>query len=197
MIGLLGGVASGKSAVARLFEEAGAHVLNADRMAQAILDQPEMVAQVEERLGPGLAGPEGRINRKLLAQKVFQSEEARRTLEALIHPLVLARIQEELTRLGKGPNLVVLDVPLLLETGLERECDHLVFVETSEEERETRALHRGWSPGERARREKTQLPLEPKRTKSDYILNNSGSLDETRKQVLDLLGRWGLGWLDP
>ncbi len=197
VLGLLGGVASGKSAVAGLFEEAGARVLDADKMAQSVLDQPEVAAQVEEKLGPGLLGPQGKIDRKALAQKVFRSEGARKALEALIHPKVLAWIEEELARLRKGPNLVVLDVPLLLETGLDGECDALVFVETPEEAREKRAHLRGWPPGERKRREKTQLPLETKRNKADYILNNSGSLDETRKQVLDLLGRWGWGGQGP
>ncbi len=197
VLGLLGGVASGKSAVARLFQEAGAQVLDADSLAQAVLDLPEIVARVEEELGPGLVGPEGRLDRKALAQKVFRSEKARRFLEGLVHPRVLARIGEELSRLREGPNLVVLDVPLLLETGLERECDFLVFVETPEQEREKRARLRGWAPGERLRREKTQLPLETKRSKADYILNNSGSLDETRKQVLDLIGGWKAGGPGP
>ncbi|HHI68300.1 MAG TPA: dephospho-CoA kinase, partial [Planctomycetes bacterium] len=197
VLGLLGGVASGKSAVARLFQEAGAHVLDADKMAQSVLDQPEVAAQVEEKLGPGLLDPQGRIDRKALAQKVFRSEKARRSLEALVHPKVLAWIEEGLSRLRKAPNLVVLDVPLLLETGLDGECDILVFVETPEGAREKRALLRGWPPGERRRREKTQLPLETKRAKADYILNNSGSLDETRKQVLDLIGRWEWGGPGP
>ncbi len=191
VVGLLGGVASGKSAVARLFEEAGAQVLDADGMARALLEQGEIARAVEKDLGPGLLGPDGKIDRKALADMVFRSEKARRILESLLHPLILDQIRKDLSRLRQGPSLVVLDVPLLLETGLEEECDFLVFVDTPEKGREERALQRGWSPGERKGREKTQLPLETKRARADYILDNSGSLDETRKQVLDLLGKWG------
>ena len=190
VIGLLGGVASGKSAVAGLFRERGALVLNADEMAREVLDLPGMVELVETRLGPGLVGADGKLDRKALADKVFRSKKARSILESLVHPRVLAGIRDRLSRLREGPGLVVLDVPLLLEAGLEEECDYLVFVESPETERERRALQRGWAPGERLRREKTQMSLETKRGKADYIVNNSGSLDETRKQVLDLLGSW-------
>ena len=191
VVGLLGGVASGKSAVARLFREAGAVVLDADAWARRELEKPETRAALEARLGPGLVGPGGKVDRKALAELVFRSPRARRILEELIHPPVLARLRARLAELRRRPGtLVVLDVPLLLETGLDALCDHLVFLETSPQERERRARARGWPPGERERREKTQLPLETKRARADYILNNSGSLDETRKQVLDLLESW-------
>ncbi len=190
VIGLLGGVGSGKSTVARLFQEEGARVLDADQAAREVLERPEVARKVEELLGPGLLDPEGKIDRKVLADKVFRSEEARRTLESLVHPQVLAWLEGRLAELRREPGIVILDVPLLLETGLDRECDHLVFLEVPEEERERRTLQRGWEPGERKRREKTQLPLETKRGRADYILLNSGTLEETRRQILDLLGCW-------
>ncbi len=197
-IGILGGIASGKSAVARALAGPSGTVLAADHYAQEALDSPAVVAEIKARFGPELLDGEGRPDRKVLADMVFRDPETRRLLESWIHPLVRERICHGLTEAraqGRGP--IVLDVPLLLENdaqhGLVSECDFLVFVSSEAEAREVRAMARhGWKPGEVARREKFQRPLTEKRALARHVIENRGSLEELQSAVDDLLMREGI-----
>ena len=196
VVGLLGGVGSGKSSVARTFERLGALVLDADREAHRVLEEPAVVAGLEERFGPGVLDPAGGIDRGALASLVFGpgATERRRFLEGLVHPRVLARIEAALT----GPEaaargLVVLDVPLLLESGLGERCDHLVFVDASEKTRLARcATNRDWDAEEVSRRERAQTSVAEKRAQADHVLDNDGSEQDLERGVqalFDILTR--------
>jgi dephospho-CoA kinase len=179
VIGVLGGIASGKSRVAALLAGPGGEVLDADRLAREALTSPEGVARLREDFGPEVIGPDGAPDRAALAERVFSDPEARRRLEDWTHPVVRASIRERLAEArARGALRVVLDVPLLLENdarhGLTALCDHLVFVDTPLEERDRRAVRdRHWKPGEVARREAAQLSLEEKRARADAVIDNS------------------------
>ncbi len=193
VIGVLGGIASGKSAVARLLAGENGLVLDADRLAHEALDSPPVQAAVLEAFGASLLGPEGKIDRGRLGERVFGDPEARKRLEHWIHPVVRARIVEGLEEArAQGLRRVLLDVPLLLENdaehGLAALCDFLVFVDSRLDQRDARAQERrGWKTGEVARREALQLPLPTKRDRADYVVMNHGSLDELASSVAQIL----------
>lgn len=183
-IGLLGGIASGKSTVARLLAERGAVVLDADDRARQELNNPAVVEALRERWGDGVIAGGGdpssaTIDRQAVAALVFgnssDSAANRRFLEQRIHPRVRQWVHDERRRLQQsGGPAVVLDIPLLLEGGYAAVCDHLLFVETPLEARQARAAGRGWSPAELAKREAAQQPLDSKRAAASLILANDG-----------------------
>jgi dephospho-CoA kinase len=198
VIGVLGGIASGKSEVARqLAAEAGV-VIDADALARAELNSPRVTALLRARFGEEILGPDGLPDRVRLGERVFQDPAARRELEGWIHPAVRARIAGELsTARAAGRSPIVLDVPLLLENdgqhGLVGECDFLVFVEADAGLRDRRAAERrGWPSGEVARREQAQLPLSEKRARARHIISNEAGLGELTARVQALLASEGL-----
>ncbi len=202
VIGIAGGIASGKSAVARGLAGEDA-VVRADEIAHEVLNDPEVVELVRARFGEAVLGPDGRPDRAALAARVFADDGdaasgARAELEGWIHPRVRARILARLDELRAAEAPVcVLDVPLLFENdaqhGLVRECDVLVFVDTDAGERERRASRtRGWAPGEVARRESAQLPLAEKRRRAHHVLQNNGSLQQLEAAIDSLRRTLGL-----
>jgi dephospho-CoA kinase len=195
VLGLLGGVGSGKSTVAGLLAEAGAVVLDADRRAREALDDPQVRNEVLAAFGPSVQGPGGSLDRVALAARVFgpDSGDRRRTLESILHPRVREALEADLERLRgqtPPPRLVVLDVPLLAEGPLEAWCDVLVFVDAPREVREERCRRRrGWDAGEIARREAAQLDLAEKRARAHHVLGNAADLGELRARTEALLAR--------
>ncbi len=193
-LGVLGGIGSGKSTVARFLvvELPKGLLLDADALVSELLDEPETAQRVHAGLGGDLLLPDGSLDRAALGRRIFESEADRRVLEGLLHPPVRECIR---TRLKEAeaqaqPTWAVLDVPLLLEGGLDRVCDFLLFVDTPEEQRSTRACARhGWSRQDWRAREATQAPLEEKRAAADAILDNAGGEDPLRSAVQSLLPR--------
>jgi dephospho-CoA kinase len=187
ILGVLGGVASGKSAAARFLAGEGGRVVSADAIVQQLLDGKEALEVLSARFGSAVLDPEGGLDRGHLARLVFDpetGEEARRALEGWTHPRVRARILARIEEARReGVPRVVLDVPLLLETdaesGLARLCHLLVFVASADEVRDRRGQqYRRWPAGEVARRETAQLPLKEKRERADHVLSNDKTLEE-------------------
>jgi dephospho-CoA kinase len=198
VIGVLGGIASGKSWVARALTGADGLLIDADAIAREVLESAEVRAELEAAFGPGILRPDGGPDRDELARRVFSLPAERARLEAFTHPRIRARIRALLdgARARRVPR-VVLDVPLLLENeaahGLAEECHELLFVDSDPLTRERRAAaSRGWEPGEVARREAQQLPLEEKRARAHFVIRNRGTLDELEAEVLRYLAH-----LDP
>jgi len=188
VIGILGGVACGKSLVTRELAELGAGVLDADRAAHEVLRTPEVEQEVLRRWGPGVFGSDGHVDRARLGAIVFgdspAAAEERKHLEQLLHPEVGRRLAGEAERLAAdGRPAAVLDAPLLMEAGWNRYCDWLIFVDAPRLLRLARARARGWSETDFAAREGVQESLESKRKRADVIVDNSGSPEETRAQV--------------
>jgi dephospho-CoA kinase len=192
VVGVLGGIASGKSAVARLLAGEDGVVIDADRIARELLEEPAHVEELAARFGREVVRRDGRPDRDALAARVFSSPEERARLESWIHPLIRERIRATLeAAIARGAPRIVLDIPLLLENeaehGLAAECDELVFVEADPALRDARAVAaRGWRPGEVARREALQLPLDAKRARADHVIHNDGSLADLERAVREL-----------
>lgn len=186
-IGLVGGVASGKSLVARQLAEHGAAVLDADRAGHEALLLPAVEEAARRRWGDGIFGPDSHIDRARLAQVVFVPPPAgpveREYLEQLTHPEIGRLLRQQAERLPADTPLVVLDAPLIFEAGWGKLCSRLVFVDASREVRLKRALSRGWSEEEFAAREAAQESLDFKRSHADVIIDNSGSPEHTQAQV--------------
>ncbi|MCB9876033.1 MAG: dephospho-CoA kinase [Planctomycetes bacterium] len=188
VVGLVGGIASGKSTVAAMFADRGLRHLDADQVAREVSGEPEVLAEVAERLGPRFVR-DGALDRAGLAAAVFADPAARRALEAIVHPRVRARLEAGIAAATAAGDSVLLDVPLLFEAGLFQRCDTVVFVATSDETRATRARARGWADGELARREANQLPLAEKQARAEHVIDNDGTLSATRCAVDALLQR--------
>jgi dephospho-CoA kinase len=188
ILGLLGGVASGKSLVAGEFARLGAGVLDADRAAHEVLRMPQVEQAVRERWGEAVFGPDGHVDRTRLAAIVFapppKGPQERVFLEQLTHLRTGRLLEGEARRLAAaGVCLAVLDAPLLLEAGWDRLCNTLVFVDAPRQLRLARALARGWSETDFAARECVQESLDSKRKQADAVVDNSGSPEQTQVQV--------------
>jgi dephospho-CoA kinase len=190
VIGLLGGVASGKSTVARLMAERGLIVIDADAEARAVVEESAVAARLAERFGADLFDGQGRLDRATRAARAFADEASTRDLNALVHPRVRERIGEALARARERP--VVLDVPLLLESPLADLVTTWVFVAASEASREARARGRDWPAGERARREARQAELAAKRARAGHVLENDGPIEDLGPRVDALLAELGI-----
>lgn len=193
-IGLLGGPGSGKSLVARQMAALGCAVIDADALAKQALDEPQVMRQITSWWGSGVLSQDGRIDRGKVATIVFTDRAELDRLEALLHPRVFAR-RDALRQEALGDErarAVVEDCPLLLETGLDRECDVLVFVDAPLEVRLARVREeRDWSQQELDRREKNQTPLDIKRLKADYVISNDAGeahcLEQTRRVLSQII----------
>jgi dephospho-CoA kinase len=195
VVGLVGGIGSGKSRVAAAFAERGARVIAADDLAHEALRQPAVKEQVVGRWGPDVLDESGEVRRRQLGAVVFADPEERRALEAMVHPWIRERIRQELARAEADPEvrLVVLDAAIMLEAGWDAVCDRLVYVDAPRDVRLRRlAGQRGWSEKEVEARENAQLPLTAKAARADHVLDNSATPEHLNRQVDDLLRRWGL-----
>lgn len=187
-IGILGGIGSGKSLVARQMAELGAGLLDADRAGHEVLQEQTVHDVLRQRWGDDVFGPDGRINRDRVAEIVFapppEGGRERRFLENLLHPRIAERLAGEQKEFAaREYRAVVLDAPLLLEAEWDRLCSRLVFVDAPRELRLARVAARGWTEEDVARREAAQLPLEVKRARADVAIDNSGTPQHTRAQV--------------
>jgi dephospho-CoA kinase len=211
VIGLVGGVASGKSFVARCFESLGAEVLNADEIGHQILALPAVIAEIRSAW-PQVVLLDGTIDRQALAKIVFRTdtpttESAGRDrpaspqifnqpltqLEKITHPAIGICIDQRLSELRAASQIAaVLDAPVLFKAGWQSRCDKIVFVDADLAQRQKRAVERGWPADEIDKREQFQTTLLFKRQNSTDILNNSNSKQETVSQVRQLWLDWGL-----
>lgn len=197
VIGLAGGVASGKSTVGRAFLALGAEVIDADGVGHSALKDDGVKELVAKRFGDGILSPDGSIDRQRLGAEVFRDPAKRKDLEAITHPWIRIQIRSRLDQLLRESSspAIVLDVSLLLESGAyDGDLDVVIYVETPPGVRESRAsLNRSWAEGEVARRESHQLDLDEKRRRADVVIENSGSLSELEDQVRALWERFVLG----
>lgn len=198
VIGLSGGIASGKSTVARLLEARGAEVIDADRIGHAVLEPAGAARdEVVARFGPGVIAPGGGIDRARLAAVVFADPAARRDLEAISHPKIYDEIRRRLARPRPAGSVVVVDAPLIVETGGRDALgmDALAVVVSTPQAQVERAVARG-TPRERVLAVMAaQLPQQAKMAAADYLIDNRGSLEDLEASVAtfwqDLEARFG------
>jgi dephospho-CoA kinase len=180
VIGLTGGIGSGKSAAAACFAKSGFRIVDADQLAHQVLESADIVPQLRARWGDACLGLDGRPDRRWIATKVFQDEAERVFLEGLIHPEV-ARLR--LLAVADRSVHHVVEIPLLFEKNLTDGFDAIVCVGCSEETRRARLLRRGLSAEDINRRINSQLPLSEKVKRSEFVLWNDGELDFLQEQV--------------
>jgi len=190
-IGLIGGVASGKSRVAQMLAELGAGVLDADRVSHVVLAEDSTVHEaLRRRWGEDVFTSDGRVDRGAIAKRVFGAGEnvvaEREFLEGLLHPKIRERLVEQARELAEqGVPAIVLDAPLLLEAGWNFLCDVVLLIDASRENRLARVRIRGWSEVQFDQREAAQWPIVKKRGAADVVLNNDGTEEQLREAVLD------------
>jgi len=192
VVGLVGGIGSGKSWVAQQLADHGGAVFHADDVARRTLDEPGVRRRLARIFGPAVVGPDGRTDRKALADIVFDDPRKRKQLEQIVHPIVAERREAMIDAAQRDPmvKFIVLDVPLLVEVGLHGRCDRVIFVDADRSTRLKRvAESRGWDEAELARREKNQLPLDNKRNFADDVVDNSVSRDDGLTQIRGLVQR--------
>jgi dephospho-CoA kinase len=194
VIGLAGGIGSGKSTVARILGELGCVVSDSDGEARAALQREPVRSRVVERWGAGVLSGDGAVDRGAVARIVFADAGERAWLESLIHPLLKATREALRAEAARGGATgFVIDAPLLFEAGLDGECDAVIFVDCPREARLSRVrASRAWDGAELERREKAQLPLDEKRRRSDYFVRNADDPDALRagvREVFDQIRR--------
>ena len=189
-VALTGNVASGKSAVARLWADEGVPVISADELARAVVEPgTEGLSEAVDAFGPEALAPDGSLDRSRLAEVVFRDADARRRLEAILHPRIRALRQAWiLEQRERGETLAVAEIPLLFETGYHNEFDETVVVHASEEVRLDRLVRlRGLDRDGALRIMNSQMDAGAKLEMADHVLDNEGTLDHLRDGAMELL----------
>ena len=190
IIGIVGGIGSGKSFVASLFGELGCMVIDSDQQIAQAYDQQNVQQTLVQWWGPDVLDAAGQVRRKTIADIVFANPAERQRLEGLLHPLIAQMRDRQMASAEPQTVAFVWDAPLLIEAGLAAQCDAIVFVDVPEEVRMQRVMAtRGWTMQEWQRRENNQTPLDNKRKMARFIVRNTAGLDEVRSQVRHVLSR--------
>lgn len=195
VIGLIGGIGSGKSHVAALLRQRGGRVISGDQLGHKALRQPEIKAVLVNRWGSRVLDDRGEVDRHRVAGIVFAAPEELKALEAIVFPLIGEGISREIeTAQGdESEKFLVLDAAVMLEAGWNHVCDKLVFVNAPREVRLRRLLdQRGWSEKELADREAAQMPLAEKAKRADFTIESSDSAEDLGQQIDKMLKDVGI-----
>jgi len=185
VLGLTGGIGSGKSIVAEMFAELGATVIDADQIARDIVEpgQPAL-GEIVSSFGRDILLPDGRLHRAKLAEIIFGDPAARARLNAITHPRIRERMEVEVAARRSGPGALILDIPLLFENGRQSSVEKVIVVWVDLETQRRRLTERDGLTAEAAgQRIAAQMPLDDKRARADYVIDNSGDRENTRRQV--------------
>ncbi|MBD5807200.1 dephospho-CoA kinase [Limosilactobacillus walteri] len=192
IIGLTGGIATGKTTVSTILRQAGIPVIDADQVARRV-QMPDSIGltRIVKAFGPDVLLPTGDLNRPALAKIVFNDQQARQKLNDILQPLIWDEIFAQVTALKKQQiPLIVLDVPLLFEQHYDEECDQVVVVYTTPQIQLERLMARDHSSEKAARaRIAAQMPLTTKIARADYQINNDGDQVALQKQVASLINQ--------
>ncbi len=192
VIGLTGNIACGKSVVARMFEELGSKTIDADQIARLVVKPGEPVwHEIVEAFGAEILNRDGSINRSILGEIVFNDKEKREILNSITHPRIIERIKELVEQLAKEKvEVVIVEAALIVEKGgMKPIIKELIVVTADEETQISRLINRdGLSREEAVARIKSQMPLSEKLKYATYVVDNSGTLEETRKQIEEVWG---------
>ncbi|MGB9878168.1 MAG: dephospho-CoA kinase [bacterium] len=181
-VALTGGIASGKSTVLKMFKELGAQVLDCDRIAKALTRKGNRgYKRIVNEFGMDILDEKGRIDRKKLASIVFFDEEKRKRLNSLIHPLVYERLEKRMRKMREG--IVIVDVPLLVESGGESLFDKIIVVYAEPFVQLNRLIIRGFSEEEAKARMKAQASWEERLRIADFVVRGDVEMEETKKEV--------------
>ena len=188
VIGILGGIGSGKSTVAAEFAKLGCKVIDADKIAHELLDRKTVKEKIVGLFGEVVLDSSGRIEHKKLAGVVFASGDKLDSLNGVIHPLVLARTEELIEQYNQQNQVkaIVLDMPLLVEVGWAKRCDRLIFVDCKQKIRAERAKKKDFDKNQIKIRENFQISLDNKTSVADNLVDNNSDFSALVRQVADI-----------
>ena len=195
LLGLLGGIGSGKSLVAEELAKHGGRVIVGDRLGHEALLDADNKKRVAERFGPEVVKDNGDIDRGKVGARVFADRNELRALESIVFPYIERRIREEIADARRQSDVafIVLDAAVMLEAGWNGVCDKLIFVDAPRLQRlERLARQRGWNEQDVTNRERMQMDLEEKKLRADFVVDNARGLEAIPGQVRDILQRLGL-----
>jgi dephospho-CoA kinase len=190
LIGITGGIASGKTEVARIFGKKGAVILSGDEIGKEVVEKNKIVLRgLVKIFGEGILKKNGSLNRRKLGEIAFASPRSKNRLNRVVHPRLLEELRKRIRKQSKNA-IVVVDAALIIEWGLEKELDYLIFVESKREDKIKRLQReKGYSRKEALDRIKSQLPEITKKKKADFVIKNDEGLAELRKKARKV---WGL-----
>ena len=188
IIGIMGGIGSGKSAVAAEFVKLGCKVIDADKIAHKLLDRDDIKEKIVALFGREVVDSSGNIDRKRLGEIVFADHNKLTTLNRIIHPLVIERVEELIEQYKHQDQIkaIVLDMPLLVEIGWAERCNKLIFVDCEEKIRAKRAEKMGFDKNQLKNRENFQISLDNKETLADNTIENNSDFSAMVRQVADI-----------
>jgi len=192
VIGIIGAIGSGKSAVSGELAALGCAVIDADAIGHKLLGDPEVRDRLRQRWGDKVLTDAGDVDRAAIADAVFASRDELDALNGILHPLISAEMTRAVAqaRADESIEAIVLDAALLMEAGWDKLCSCVIFVDAPEAVRLKRVVEqRKWDPGDLASREKMQISLDIKRSRCDYLIDGSSSVSHLRQQVLELYPR--------
>ena len=193
VIGLTGGIASGKSTVSGILENAGAVIIDADRIARDVVNKGRPAyREIIDTFGDKVLSADGEIDRGMLGDIIFKDPQKKQLLNRIVHPYVKKETDRQLKQIEKHhPNaIVILDIPLLLEAQMHKDLSEVIVVYVPEETQINRLIKRdGISHADALARVHSQMPIEEKKNLATIVINNSGSRENTRKQTLKIFQR--------
>ncbi|WP_028777516.1 dephospho-CoA kinase [Shimazuella kribbensis] len=188
--GLTGGIATGKSTVANMFRKLGAVIIDADQISRQVVEPNTIGAQkIKSHFGKDLFSAEGQLKREKLAQLIFHDSEARIQLNALLHPIIMDEMQRQSDQVIQQDEqaFMIWDIPLLYEENLTNFVQKVIVIYVPEEVQRTRLqLRNNLSRDEADSRIRSQLSIEVKKSLADYLIDNSGTAQQTKRQVVAL-----------
>lgn len=195
IIGLTGSIASGKSTVANMLKEYGFPIVDADLVARQVVERgSETLQKIADVFGPEVITPEGAMDRAKVGSIIFHDESKRKVLNDIIHPAIRAEmLRQRDEHVANGAKTVIMDIPLLFESKLQHYVEKILVVSVNEETQLKRLIERNQLNEEDAKaRISSQLPLSIKEQGADAVINNNGSIEETRQQLEDILNKWNV-----
>lgn len=187
VIGLTGGIGTGKSTVARRLIEKGYPVIDTDIISKEVIEREEIIIKINEEIGDVL-DYNGKINRKKLGQIVFKDKKKLNVLNSIMHPIILNEMRKQINEKNKLHNIIIVDVPLLFEINIEKEFDLILLVYSTKEIQLKRIMERDNRTKEEALNIiNSQMDLELKKKKSDYILKNNNTLKDLYEEIDNVL----------
>lgn len=195
IIGLTGSIASGKSTVANMLKEYGFPIVDADLVARQVVEPgSETLQKIADVFGPEVITPEGAMDRAKVGSIIFHDESKRKVLNDIIHPAIRAEmLRQRDEHVANGAKTVIMDIPLLFESKLQHYVEKILVVSVNEETQLKRLIERNRLNEEDAKaRISSQLPLSIKEQGADAVINNNGSIEETRQQLEDILNKWNV-----
>jgi dephospho-CoA kinase len=195
IIGLTGSIASGKSTVSNMLKDKGYPIVDADKIARQVVEPgTPVIKEIAEHFGDEVLNVDGSLNREKLGERIFKSEEERKKLNSIIHPAIRNEmIRQKEQWISKGAGTVILDIPLLFESKLQSFVEKIIVVSVTPEIQKQRLIARNeLNEQEAADRINSQLLMVEKEAGADAVIDNNGTIEETKMQVETLLDKWNL-----